>query len=892
MMGSYGLPLDLGEFISVFIQRMRRHASIQSPPSIRQGTSINQFLFARYLRTKKITAQDLLEACIHTTFFEDQSAAYEIAHELLMSALNEKIISLREVITYSSYEQLLTLKNFGADYLKRVDIIDKLLHANKEIFKDPLKMIEEIFESIKNDLSLKDIQFLHSRGILEGKLEEISDPSLKLYSDALLERYEDLQNRFKQLLKQQYPQNVIPESQKNKENLSNLEDHRNTKNRRNTDNGKNVDNKKNADNGKNTTTLRRMKEQREKERRKENQVKLGAVLRNLENLQLEDRILEKMIQDTLQSLTKWEDYLEFLQESEMSRAPPQNLLDNLSSADLSVIESKITQLNPDQQSEILNSLQSSIQDLEKSHISNKSEFPNKSQTPNKSQFNKEYKHTSKNPLSDQVTKIQNRLQAEFILSKKSSISQIQKQLLPEHQKTFLNTLSQSQLQSFLSKILSPPKQKPVTLEKKHQLEKFRKNLTQKITSQILENSSNADEFASQLSEFIREQIPFDRKKVQQMALEKGMDAKNLEALLQAPHQAVKDMISQNLDNLGAYTQKFQQYQPNARQTQELIQNGYKMQNSSILSALSQYSLKETANYVAQQNDPGLNSLFFQGIRRASGENLLKEWYLSRDQIDPKIKTHLHKILQQVVVDQAVFMVKSQMGRIKQGFKPSNQDLRPYRPGDPMENVSIKATLDNLIEQGKNSKYIQPSDILCQRNRGNTLKVLLILDKSGSMEGNKLTFATYAVAMMTYFLPKEDFDLTFFDSAMYNIKKFSDSYPIDQLVASILDCVAEGGTQIESTLQYLKEQIEERDINNRYLILLFSDLALDDDSTKIRQILKNLKPFHVSMHILNTEPLDRKIYNIFQEYLTVEHHIVPSTDILPSLFVHIFNRAGF
>jgi len=56
-----------------FTRRLRKHKQCSHLPSLRTSIAIPRFLFARYLRTQSLNANDYLDAAILNTVPEDQA---------------------------------------------------------------------------------------------------------------------------------------------------------------------------------------------------------------------------------------------------------------------------------------------------------------------------------------------------------------------------------------------------------------------------------------------------------------------------------------------------------------------------------------------------------------------------------------------------------------------------------------------------------------------------------------------------------------------------------------------------------------------------------------------------------------------------------------------------
>src|SRR5262245_13874076 len=71
------------QFALEFVGRMRKRKGLSHLPSLRTAIAIPRFLTARVFRKGTLVPQDYLDAAILNTPFEDQTAAFEVAREVL-----------------------------------------------------------------------------------------------------------------------------------------------------------------------------------------------------------------------------------------------------------------------------------------------------------------------------------------------------------------------------------------------------------------------------------------------------------------------------------------------------------------------------------------------------------------------------------------------------------------------------------------------------------------------------------------------------------------------------------------------------------------------------------------------------------------------------------------
>ncbi|MHA1522298.1 MAG: VWA domain-containing protein [Promethearchaeota archaeon] len=812
----YGLELDIEEYTSTFIRRMRRHEKIRNLPSIRQGIALIHFLHARYHRNSRLSMQDLLEGSVHTTYYEDQSVAHEIAHELIMSALYERIVDQKGPRSYGSYEKLWTLSNYAAEYMKDVEIIDRLLSAEKNIFTDPMKMLDEIYDAIKDHLTLADLQFLESRGMLEERLSDITDKEMQIYAHKLVDQPEQWKNHMREYMHQNSNENSCKSSTE-KSNEGSEES--------------------------NSLDLNEFPHD------------MAQIFNNMEKLDTPKSELQPFIEEYVENLKSWSEYLNLLEKTGISHPPPENLIKDLTMKQLNEMESHLRNLNWDQRHDLLN-----------------------------------------NFMQNETLSSQNhQFQLAQLLDRLSETTHFDDNVKRDLKKQ-MEQLSFQDLRQCLDE-MTPTDQQPQTNRNETprdgnnsghipQTQEF----LRKMADQLMQKSPTAQQFLDTLHQFVEKQIPFDYEQAQETANLLDVDQAEFDSLLNQPIQKLQDMIQSQLPDLAPYLEGLNQLPSNFRRTNELIQNGIQMENSSFLGAMAEFDLQNTAQKINKCQDPRIDALFLQGVQKAFGDNLLKEWFFSRNSIPPRIRTMLKTYLQRFTLDKAMLLVKSQMGSMKHGLAHPHHDLRFYRPGDAISQVDLEETVTHLLDQGKHLSDLKAQDILCRSEGGSSIKCFLILDKSGSMEGIKMQLATFTAAILTYILPPEDFSVLLFDSDTYLWKKFSQRVDRDCMIGNFLDLTAGGGTRIARTLDTLLEMCGEEMINQKYVTFLFSDLAIYETPSEIRNQLKLLQKYQMEFHLINPETSEIRILKYFQTFLRVKPHFLRSLDLIPQFITEAFKSA--
>ncbi|TFH30739.1 MAG: VWA domain-containing protein [Promethearchaeota archaeon] len=832
----HGVELDIEEYVSTFIRRMRRHEKIRNLPSIRQGIALIQFLHARYHRNARLSMQDVLEGSIITTYYEDQAVAHEIAHELIMSALHERIVEQKGPRSYGSYEKLWTLSNYAAEYMKDVAIIDRLLSAEKNIFTDPMKMLEEIYAAIKDRLTLADLQFLESRGMLEERLSDITDKKMQIYAHKLVDQPDQWKKHMHEYMH--------PNSNENSSGEMN----------------------------------ERLKENLDKHPQD-----MAQIFKNMEKLNTSASELQPFIEEYVENLKSWSEYLHLLKETGISQAPPENLVKNLTMQQLNEMESHLNNLKWNQRHDLLkNFMQSETLSSQNHQLQLAQLLDRLSETTH---FDENMKNDLKNQMEQLSFEDLHQCLDGMTANDQSQMQTKGHDISRSRDDNSLTRKDNSQNRNDES--FNGPK----TQHKQHKQHKPQtQEFLRKMAEKLMQKSPTAQQFLDTIHQFVEKQIPFDHDLAQETANLLEVDQAEFDMLLNQPVRHLEDMIQSQLPELSPYLEGLNQLPPNFRRTDELIQNGIQLENSSFLGAMTEFDLQAIAQNINKCQDPRIDALFLQGLQKASGDNLLREWFFSRNSIPPRIRTMLKTYLQQFTLDKAMLLVKSQMGSIKHGLAHPHHDLRFYRPGDAISQVDLEETVTHLLDQGKHLSDLQAQDILCRSEGGSSIKTFLILDKSGSMEGIKMQLATFTASILTYLLPPEDFSVLLFDSDTYLWKKFDQRVDREKIISNFLDLTAGGGTRIARTLDTLLETCGEGLISQKYIAFLFSDLAIYETPLEIRNQLKLLQKYQMEFHIINPETSEIRVLNYFQTFLRVKPHFLCSLDLIPQLITEAFKSA--
>ena len=138
----------------------------------------------------------------------------------------------------------------------------------------------------------------------------------------------------------------------------------------------------------------------------------------------------------------------------------------------------------------------------------------------------------------------------------------------------------------------------------------------------------------------------------------------------------------------------------------------------------------------------------------------------------------------------------------------------YRTGEDAE-IDVEDTLELLLEKGG----MKPYDLVVERREPRELSVVMMLDASLSMTGDKLAMATAAIAVLAFRLKTVNYILITFNDRPNVLKRVNQVKNLDDLIADLLEARAGGYTNIEGALVKGKEELSVSKTRNQVGILI-------------------------------------------------------------------------
>ncbi len=159
----------------------------------------------------------------------------------------------------------------------------------------------------------------------------------------------------------------------------------------------------------------------------------------------------------------------------------------------------------------------------------------------------------------------------------------------------------------------------------------------------------------------------------------------------------------------------------------------------------------------------------------------------------------------------------------------------YRTGEDAE-IDVEATLDVLLEKGGSSPY----DLIVERREPRELSVVMMLDASLSMTGDKLAMATAAIAVLAFRLKTVDYILITFNDRPSVLKRVNQVKNLDDLISDLLEARAGGYTNIEGALVKGRQELAISKTGNHVGILITDgNYTVGDDPADAASAYKRL-----------------------------------------------------
>ena len=345
-------------------------------------------------------------------------------------------------------------------------------------------------------------------------------------------------------------------------------------------------------------------------------------------------------------------------------------------------------------------------------------------------------------------------------------------------------------------------------------------------------------------EFLRELKLHPKKQTVKMIGEKiGMSKEEIAELIDPPYDVLKLYMNEPQSDFKKIQDLINKikFELDFEKILELMTLALGINNREALAALGNFDLKqslEAANLI--EGKQGMEKLI-STLTAGDGENLIKQWFLHRDEIPPFLKTKIKDLTKSMLIDLGINYSKSYLGSLSSGLFQTNL-VRPYKTGDDYEDIDLESTLFNILEKGKIIDHITYDDFYVSISSSGTRSVCIEMDISESMTGEKLAYMAICVTMLVYGMRKDELGITLFEKNTHILKEINQKIELEKIADELLSLKSRGTTFVEKALLWARDQFKKSSNSKHKINILFTDSEIFDlpDATEILRAFKSLQ----------------------------------------------------
>jgi len=360
-----------------------------------------------------------------------------------------------------------------------------------------------------------------------------------------------------------------------------------------------------------------------------------------------------------------------------------------------------------------------------------------------------------------------------------------------------------------------------------------------LVSKTLEACETADQLKN-ATEFLRKiGLDPDSEDIKRIGKNLEMSEDEIYELIEPSYQLLKKMVENNIADFQRISNLIEQLQEqlNRERIKELLSSALANDNRDALGAIGHFALSEALKGAQQIGGKEGQDKVISCLSAGSGENLLKQWFIHRNNLPEQVKIKVKELAKKMLIDLGIYYSRARLGSATTGSIPINV-VRPYTIGDDFENIDLEETIFNLLEKGKKLDHINYDDFYVYETAKGLRSFCFELDISGSMTGEKLAYMAICVTMLVYGMRKDEIGVAFFESDTHVLKKLSEKIDLEKLADDLLTVSAKGGTRLQSALEWANKQFKESSSSREKLNVLFTDAEVYD----IQQANEELRKF--------------------------------------------------
>ncbi|RYZ70819.1 MAG: VWA domain-containing protein [Proteobacteria bacterium] len=172
--------------------------------------------------------------------------------------------------------------------------------------------------------------------------------------------------------------------------------------------------------------------------------------------------------------------------------------------------------------------------------------------------------------------------------------------------------------------------------------------------------------------------------------------------------------------------------------------------------------------------------------------------------DEKLRDHLRDISREAILDRA----KAVLGQVVRPLKRQLTTLDLLPADAQSSELDLEATLEDAPWVGMNRVPFQAQDLVMEYSQPKTHAVVLCVDTSLSMTGDKLALTAVALAVVLLQFPHDPIGIVAFENQARVLKHPTETLTIDELITRFLDVPAQGYTHLEAGMKSALKLIDE------------------------------------------------------------------------------------
>jgi len=307
--------------------------------------------------------------------------------------------------------------------------------------------------------------------------------------------------------------------------------------------------------------------------------------------------------------------------------------------------------------------------------------------------------------------------------------------------------------------------------------------------------------------------------------EVGMTEEEIMELLSPSFVLLRKAIAAGVEDFQRLSDMINMIAPTEAEIIILVEDSLESENRGALGALGHFDLGTTLEAAEQLGGEQALEMAVSALTAGPGENLLVQWFTHRERIPEPVFNMVKALAKKLMLELGIHYARARLGSSEMGPIPVTT-VRPYVLGDDMDLVDMEETVEALINKGKALHLVDYDDFMVLETYHGRRAVVIELDVSGSMTGEKLAYMSICATMLVYGMRREELALCFFESSTHKVKNIEEEVDMDELAEQLLTLTAMGGTMIGAALDWAKINLDKSDVREK-LNVVFTDSEIFD-----------------------------------------------------------------